>query len=228
VITKNVAHLQTLPKAKARPRVQIVGAEQIPQMLTALQGDPFEVPVIVALYCGCRRSEMLALRWCDIDLDCATMTISRALEQTTAGITVKSTKTESGLRTISLPQVVIEALRQHRRQQLELAMALGMGRPPEDALVFPSPLDGDYQSPRSWSVRWGRVAARLGMPEITWHALRHTHASMLIAAGVPITTISHRLGHASANVTLGIYAHLFAKDDRAAAAAIDKALGLAG
>jgi integrase len=61
--------------------------------------------------------------------------------------------------------------------------------------------------------------------DITWHSLRHSHASMLIAAGLPITTVAARLGHATPAVTLTVYSRLFAADDAAAAAAIDKALG---
>jgi integrase len=81
------------------------------------------------------------------------------------------------------------------------------------------------QSPRSFTIRWARAAARLGQPSLTWHALRHAHASMLIAAGVPITTIAARLGHADPAITLRIYAHQFDRDDSAAADAIDRALG---
>ena len=103
--------------------------------------------------------------------------------------------------------------------------AAGRRAPASDALVFPAPLAGGFQGPRSFSVRWGRVAASLRMPHDHLARVRHTHASMLIAAGVPITTVSRRLGHASPNVTLGVYAHLFTKDDRAAAEAINAALG---
>jgi integrase len=68
------------------------------------------------------------------------------------------------------------------------------------------------------------VAASIGMPEVTFQALRHTHASHLIDAGVDIVTISKRLGHASPNITLKVYAHLFRKDDSKASDAIDDAL----
>jgi integrase len=224
LVSRNVAREQPLTKAKRAPKVEIVNAEQIPDLLARLEGDPFHVPVIVALYTGLRRGEQLALRWCDVDLDGASMTIARALEETADGVTVKSTKTESGERVISLPKIVIEALSAHRRQQLELRMALGLGRPSDDALVFPSPQTGEHTSPRSFSVRWLRTVRRLNLPARHWHTLRHTHASMLIAAGVDIVTVSRRLGHASPNVTLGVYSHLFAKDDRAAAAAINAAL----
>jgi integrase len=100
---------------------------------------------------------------------------------------------------------------------------------PDDALVFPAPLKGGHQSPRAFSKEWSDVAESIGMPEVTFQALRHTHASQLIDAGVDIVTISKRLGHASPNVTLRVYAHLFRKDDAKASEAINAALaGVSG
>jgi integrase len=74
-------------------------------------------------------------------------------------------------------------------------------------------------------MRWVRASARLGLPRLQWHSLRHAHASQLIAGGVPITTISHRLGHGDPAITLKVYSHLWEPDDSAAAEAIDQALG---
>jgi integrase len=119
---------------------------------------------------------------------------------------------------------VVHALRGHRQQQLERSLMLGLGRPPDDALVFPGN-DGGYQAPRAFTMRWTRVAARIGMPEIRWHSLRHAHASMLIALGWSIPHVAKRLGHANSAVTLKVYTHLFDKDDSAAVAALDQALG---
>jgi integrase len=124
---------------------------------------------------------------------------------------------------IGLPDIVVDALREHRRQQLEVRLALGIGKLPSDALVF-STLEGGPQAPSDVSRSWGLVAAHFGMPEITLQGLRHTHASQLIDAGVDIVTISKRLGHASPDVTLRVYAHLFRRDDGKAAAAINAAL----
>jgi len=90
--------------------------------------------------------------------------------------------------------------------------------------VFPAPLSGGYQLPQTFSTNWGRLAGRLGFPEVTFHALRHTHASQLIDAGVDVVTITRRLGHASPTVTLRVYAHLFRKDDSKASDAINAAL----
>ena len=103
------------------------------------------------------------------------------------------------------------------------ASRLASGRPPTDALVFPT-LDGGPQAPSAVSRSWGIVAAGLGLADITLHALRHSHTSQLIDAGVDIVTISKRLGHASPDVTLRVYAHLFRRDDGKAAAAINAAL----
>ena len=107
---------------------------------------------------------------------------------------------------------------------LETRIKLGAGKLPADALLF-STLESGLLRPGNVSSDWGEIAASIGMPEITFHSLRHTHASQLIASGVDIVTISKRLGHAKPSVTLAIYAHMFHTDDRKAAAAINAALG---
>ena len=89
-------------------------------------------------------------------------------------------------------------------------------------------LEGGPQSPRTFGAERADVAASIGMPDIAFHALRHTHASQLIDAGVDVVTISERLGHASPNITLKIYAHLFRNRDSKAADAINAALANLG
>ena len=79
-------------------------------------------------------------------------------------------------------------------------------------------------SPRAFSAEWADVAASIGMPEVTFHALRHTHASQLIDAGVDVVTIAKRLGHSGPSITLSVYAHLFRDNDARAATAINDAL----
>jgi integrase len=224
LVVRNVAKEQPAPKVERR-EVEILAADQVGPMLAKLASEPLYPAVIVALYTGVRRGELLALTWADVDLDGKVLRMRRALEETAAyGIRIKEPKTSAGRRDISLPDVVVRVLHDHRRQQREARLALGLGRPPDDALVFPG-CDGGHQSPQVFSRRWGRTVARLGLPDVTWHALRHTHASMLIAAGVDVVTVSRRLGHADPRITLSVYSHLFAKDDRVAAAAINRALG---
>src|SRR5262249_4033500 len=136
----------------------------------------------------------------------------------------KSPKTKSGVRPISLPDIVVDTLRKHFREQLEMRLALGLGKAPNNALVFPSPGTERPWGPDSFSAAWGDAVVELGLA-CSFRGLRHTHASMLIAQRVPITEIARRLGHASPATTLSIYAHMFEKDDSNSAAAINAALG---
>jgi integrase len=153
--------------------------------------------------------------------------VRQALEQTHAGIRVKGPKTQAGRRTIALPDIVVDALRGHRREQLELRMKLGLGRLADDAFVFAN-LDGSPQSPAGLTMEWYRVARKLDIADITWHSFRHTHASMLIASGLDVVQIARRLGHSSPNVTLGVYAHMFKNTDSRAADIINAALAKLG
>jgi integrase len=126
-----------------------------------------------------------------------------------------------------MPEIVVETLRKHRQQQLETRMALGLGKLPDDALVFPAP-NGGLRSLRAFSRAWADATKRMDIGSVTFHALRHTHTSQLIDAGVDVVTISRRLGHASPNITLAVYAHQFQTRDDKAADAINAALARLG
>jgi integrase len=229
VVPRNVAKLQSPPRVQAG-EMAILDPDGISALIADLRGHVLYPQAILALFTGLRLGEVLALRWINVDLDAKVIRVREALEETKEhGVQVKAPKTRAGRRDVSLPAIVVDGLREHRRQQLELRMALGAGRMPDDALVFPDQLAGGYQTPSAASRAWGLVADALGMPQITFHGLRHTHASQLIDAGIDIVTISKRLGHASPDVTLRGYAHLFRRDDGKAADAIDAALaGAAG
>ena len=150
--------------------------------------------------------------------------VREALEETKKhGIRFKAPKTKGSRRDITLPDVVVDVLREHRKAQLELRFALGLGKLEDDALVF-STLDGGPIAPDAFSAEWRDVADAIGLAGVPLHSLRHTHASQLIDSGVDVVTISKRLGHASPAITLKIYAHLFRKDDGKAAEAINAAL----
>jgi integrase len=136
----------------------------------------------------------------------------------------KAPKSKAGRRDITLPDILVSALRDYRKTQLELRLKLGVGKLADDALLF-ADVEGAPLSRNATSAGWGVFAASIGLPDVTFHALRHTHASQLIDAGVDIVTISKRLGHAKPDITLRIYAHLFRKDDGKAAAAINTILG---
>ncbi len=220
LVTRNVCKLQAAPRV-GESEMAIV--RDVPGFIAKLHGFRLYVAALVALLTGMRLGEVLALRWCRIDLDRKRLEVREALEPAKGGVKFKLPKTKAGRRDITLPDILVGALREYRREQLELRMQLGLGRLPDDALLF-TQLDGNPFNPSNISSDWGTFAEQIGMPEITFHGLRHTHASQLISRGVDIVTISKRLGHAKPSVTLAIYAHMFTSDDSKAAAAINAAL----
>lgn len=102
---------------------------------------------------------------------------------------------------------IVRDLRAHRKAQQELGLRLGLGQIPDNAPLFTN-LEGGRRSPNAMTKEWARTAAQLKLPRVNFHALRHTHASQLIAAGMDVLTISRRLGHGSPTIPLGIYGHL--------------------
>jgi integrase len=220
-VAKNVCKIQKAPKV---PDGDMVIVRDIGGFLEKLRGERLYTLALVALFTGMRLGEILALKDERVRLDKGVIEICEALEETKAhGIRFKGAKTKAGRRTISLPTIVVDALREHRREILELRMKLGLGKLGPDDLLFAN-MEGRPLRPSAISSDWGDLADRLGVGEITFHGLRHSHASMLISEGVDIVTISKRLGHARPAVTLAIYAHMFTSDDSKAAAAINAIL----
>ena len=189
--------------------------EQVNAVLADLR-EHWMYPIVAPpLGSGARRGELLGLRWRDLNLDTGTMKIERAVEQTKQGTSVKAPKTRHGRRIVTLAPATVDVLRAHWRMQREQWLALGRGKLAPETPVFAT-IDGEIMSPRSISKAWERATKRLCI-NATFHSLRHTHASTLIAAGVDVVTVSRRLGHGSAAITLTVYAHLMKTDDRAAA-----------
>ena len=222
VIHRNVARLKKPPKVDDDGEMVIV--RDVPDLLKKMEGSALRLPGLLGLLCGMRIGEVLALRWRNVDMDGKVIKVREALEETGKhGIRSKLPKSKAGRRDITMPDDVVEAMRAYRRDQLELRLQLGQGRLPDDALLFAT-LEGEPRSPSTVSRAWGDFAGKIGLPEVTFHNLRHSHASQLIDAGVDIVTISRRLGHAKPDITLRIYAHLFRESDAKAAAAINAAL----
>ena len=159
----------------------------------------------------------------DVDVSAGTVRVERSLEETQAGLRFKPPKTARGRRSISLPESALTVLREHRRKLLEVRLQLGLGRPDPDTLLF-GHADESPIRPNQLSRLWRSACKSLKLPRVSFHALRHTHASPLIAAGLDVVAISRRLGHANPTVTLNTYGHLFKKDDTAAVNAIEAAL----
>jgi integrase len=207
LIRDNVAEVVDPPRV-ASTEIEILSAHELHALLSKLRGRTIYPIAALALATGLRRGELLALRWKDIDFEGARLRVEQALEQTKRhGIVFKSPKTKHGRRAISLPPSTVAELRAHWKVQQEQRLALGAGKSSAEDLVF-STWDGAVRSPNALTKEWSVTMRALGLGA-TFHSLRHTHASHLIASGLDVVTISRRLGHGSPAITLAVYAHLF-------------------
>jgi integrase len=216
-LARNVAAIRKPPKVEQQ-EVDILSADQITIVLNCLADHPLHPIAVLALATGARRGELLALKWADVDLDRGTIRIERSLEETKAGFRIKPPKTKRGRRSIRIASDAVTVLKAHLKQQRELRLQLGIGGQP--TLLF-STLEGNLLSPDNLSRDWRRICTARKLPRCCFHALRHTHASMLISLGWDILKVSRRLGHDKPSTTLNVYGHLIKDTDDAAVAQME-------
>jgi integrase len=174
------------------------------------RGDWLAEFVELALATGCRRGELLALEWADINWAARTISISKSLEQTRAGLRLKSTKGGKP-RVFSLPRIAIDSLVEQK--------ATGHAR-----LIFADD-HGGYLKPDLVSQLIVRRIRKAGIDDASLHSLRHAHASQLLSRGVPLPAVAARLGHSNPNTTARIYCHALPLDDQRASNEWDRMFG---
>ena len=212
--TVNPVTHSDLPRLKKRAGLALLPAEQ--DLLTACSLGPWCLQTFLEMCVatGCRRGEVLALRWSDIRNN--KVFVDRSLCQTRDGLVYKTTKTEEP-RDIALPPGTAGVLEAHRLRQDKFRRQFGPDYRADLDLIFANP-DGTELKPDSISATVSRICRRLGLPKgSSLHTVRHSHASILLEKGVAITTVSERMGHSSVRTTADIYSHaLRGKDEEAA------------
>lgn len=217
-ISTNPAALASPPRVR---RIQLAppAPEDVLRLIAAAKerDEDFACFLLVSASTGARRGELCALRWSDLDLDAGTLTITRSLVESEGGDLVeKDTKTHAARR-IALDSSTVSELQSQRRRCGERALAVGASLE-KDTYVFSTTADGrSPQVPNEVTKVFITLRNRVGLTEIRLHDLRHFAATRLLAAGVPVRTVSGRLGHANAATTLGVYAHFLEVSDREAA-----------
>jgi integrase len=170
--------------------------------------------IVTSSSSGCRRGELLALIWPDVDFEKGLLAVTKSLEQTKEGLRVKGTKSGRP-RYFPIDDFALEVLEEHRIQQDQDKLNFG-SEYEDNGLVFCQP-NGRFYSPDRVGARVKEALVTAGVPEFSLHSLRHSHATILLSAGVPLPVVSQRLGHADPNITLGVYSHALPSDVRAAA-----------
>lgn len=209
------------PPRPARREIKILDHPETARLLKKTEGRRLYVPILLAVATGMRRGEILALRWQDVDLDGATLSVCRTLEETRDGLNFKMPKTARSRRTITLPSFAVDALRRHRARQAEEKLLAGPAY--DDHGLICARADGSPTKPDDMSRDFRRMAIRLGFG-ISFHGLRHTHLSHLLAAGVHPKVASERAGHASVGITLDTYSHVMPGLQEDAARKVDIAI----
>jgi integrase len=222
-LSRNVAAIRK-PPAVEQQEIEILTPEQIAVVLDSLKGHSVHPIATLAVSTGMRRGEVLGLMWGDIDLERGVLRVERSVEETKAGgLRLKSPKSKRGRRNIGLPAEAVAMLRDHKVKQLERRLLFGAGNITADTLVFCT-VEGTLLSPNNVTRSWSRALQTRGLPQVSFHSLRHSHASMLLRAGVDVLTVSRRLGHSTAAMTLDKYGHLIEGADAAAAKALEGVL----
>ena len=213
------------PPRFQRPEMKVLDEFEIRTFLEAAKDTPYYALFYTALYTGMRRSELLALRWSDVDLNLAQVSVTRTLHRLRSSGTMvfRPPKTAKSRRMIALPPSAAIVLRGHQQQQEGICVLMGTTLQ-ADSLVFCQP-DGEPQQPDTVTHGWKKLARRTGLRGIRLHDSRHTHATIMLKQGVHPKIVQERLGHSTIQITLDTYSHVAPGLQEAAAARFDEGLG---
>ena len=221
-LTRNVAEAVKPPKVSRKEMRALTGPE-VHRMLEACEDTAWHSIFHTLTWTGLRRSELLGLRWKDVDLILASLRVVQSVQRLNTGeFIVQEPKTASGRRTIALSPASCLVLREHREKQEADASLLGR-QLAEDDLVFSHP-DGSPRDPSTLTLAFRRLTRRVGLDGVRLHDLRHTMASLYLEQGVNPKTVAERLGHASVTITLDLYSHCLPGVQEAAAVQFDTAM----
>ena len=206
IVTENVSDNASLPRVPKQERPTLT-KEQAQKLLDTAKGHPLETLLTVALATGMRRGEMLGLRWQDINFETMSLQVRRTVGFGKNHKYVENEpKTSSGRRRIVLPQFVIDALKQHRLQQIERRLQVGEAWIDRD-LVFCKD-NGDFLALTTLHMRFKALLKEAGLPNTRFHDLRHSAATILLSMSVDMKVIQEILGHSSYLMTANIYSHV--------------------
>jgi integrase len=220
LISRNPADAVTPPRPQ-RSEIHTMTEDDITRFLEAAKATPYYVLFYEALFTGMRRSELLALRWCDVDLLLCQVHVTRTLHHLRTGeIVIRAPKSAKGRRMVMLSPSTTLLLQEHRDKQEAQRAMLGIPLKDDD-LVF-SDLKGKPLLPDTVSHVWAKLVKRTGLKGIRFHDARHTHASLMLKQGVHPKVVQERLGHATISTTLDLYSHVAPGLQEAAAAGFNK------
>ncbi len=220
MLARNPVDAVTIPRSQ-RHEMRTMSESDIQIFLEMAQPTQYYTLFYVALFTGMRRSELLALRWQDIDLLLLQISVSRTLHMVKGGkVIIRQPKTEKSRRVVALTPSTSALLREYHESQNSLRQSLDYPNLTDDDLVF-CQYDGKPFLPNTVSHNWIKLIRWAGLKGIRFHDARHTHASLMLKQGVHPKIVQERLGHSSIQVTLDTYSHVAPGLQQSAAEAFD-------
>lgn len=206
-VARNVATLVDAPSAGRPESGGALTPEETRKVLSAAHDRRNGARWAVALGLGLRQSEALALRWSDVDLDAAALTVNRTVHRVTGqGLVFAEPKTERSRRRIALPRPLVDLLRAHRTAQLAERLRAG-SRWEDGDLIFAQPNGRPVDKHTDWEA-WRALLADAGVRTVRLHDARHSAATTLLELGIPVRVVADMLGHSQTRVTQDTYQHV--------------------
>jgi len=221
MIGRNPALAVIRPKFK-RKEMKTLSDSQVRTLLSFADGDRFEVLFWLAVTTGLRQGELLGLKWSDVDWTGRQLRIQRQLQRLRGGLAFSEPKSAAGRRVIALGVTTIEKLRKHQSLQVSDIKAAGKFWKEHD-MIFPSST-GTPMDPSNLYHNFKKLLITAGLPDVRFHDLRHTAATLMLQQGVHPKVVQERLGHSDISMTLNTYSHVLPGMQDEAAGKLDELL----
>jgi integrase len=221
LLARNVCDVVSLPRLE-KYEARSLTLEQVQQLLSAAKGHRVEALWVLVLVTGMRRGELLGLKWSDINLGTGVISVQRSQVNVKGGIIESKPKSSKGYRSILLPSFAVDALRVHKERQIALQQRVTIWK------------DGDYVFCTSHGTPFAAANLRTmfksllqsaGLPDIRFHDLRHSVATLLLSIGTHPKVVQELLGHGQISLTMDTYSHVMPTLQRETMARLDDLLG---
>lgn len=225
LIPRNIVEVVDTPKVP-RKEIKVLTFEEVNRFLKTAQDDPFYALYVVAVTSGLRQGELFALKWSDLNREAGTIQVQRQLQWVRGEAQFREPKSAKSRRTVTLPEVAIEALRKHKVEQAKQRLVAG-AKWHDLGLIFTSSLGTPLHRSNLLQRYFYPMLEKAGVPRIRFHDLRHTAATLLLEQGIHPKIVQERLGHSQISMTLDTYSHVLPTMQQEVAEKLDAILDLA-